>query len=73
MLQLEFNESDLKTRVLTTSIIFDENTCSLDLLTETAESFSLGLASARTIIKEVATAASSWREVARDTGHATPK
>jgi serine/threonine-protein kinase HipA len=60
--------TDLKARVLTTNINLDEGTCSLDLLEEAAEFFSLGLAPARTIIKEVATVTSKWREVARDTG-----
>ena len=60
--------TDLKARVLTTNINLDEGACSLDLLEEAAELFSLGLSPARTIIKEVATATSSWREVAKSAG-----
>jgi serine/threonine-protein kinase HipA len=60
--------TDLKARVLTTNINLDEGTCSLDLLEEAADFFSLGLVPARAIIKEVATATSTWREVAKDTG-----
>jgi serine/threonine-protein kinase HipA len=53
---------------LTTNIDLDEGTCSLDLLEEAAEYFSFGLAQARTVIKEVATATATWREVAKNAG-----
>ena len=59
---------DLKARILTTRITPDEGTCSLDLLEEAAGYFALSLSKARAIIKEVATATASWREVARETG-----
>lgn len=59
---------DLKARVLTTNIDLDEGTCSLDLLESASEYFSLAQADARAIIKEVATATSGWREIARNTG-----
>lgn len=55
---------DLKPRILTTNIDLDDGTCSVDLLEEAAEYFGLALAAARTILKEVATATSSWREIA---------
>jgi serine/threonine-protein kinase HipA len=60
--------ADLKARVLTTNISLDEGACSLDLLEESADFFSLGLAPARKIIKEVAAVTSTWRETAGDTG-----
>lgn len=59
---------DLKARVLTTNIDLTESTCSLDLLESASEYFALPLAKARTIIKEVAIATSTWRAVAKDTG-----
>lgn len=59
---------DLKARVLTTNIDLDEGTCSLDLLEAAAEYFGLGLAPARAIIKEVATATATWRETAKEAG-----
>lgn len=39
-----------------------------NLLEEAAEYFGLGLAAARTIIKEVTTVTATWRETARETG-----
>ena len=60
--------TDLKPRILTTNIDLEEGTCSLDLLESAAEYFSLGLAQARTMIKEVATATATWREVAAGIG-----
>ncbi|MEK6790026.1 MAG: HipA domain-containing protein [Pseudomonadota bacterium] len=60
--------SDLKERVLTTNIDLDEGTCSLDLLESAAEYFGLGLMPARAIIKEVAKAVATWRQVAREAG-----
>jgi serine/threonine-protein kinase HipA len=60
--------TDLKARVLTTNIDLDEGTCSIDVLEGAAGYFSLGLAPARAIIKDVATTTAAWREVARDAG-----
>lgn len=60
--------TDLKARVLTTNIDLDEGTCSIDLLEAASEYFGLGLPAARTIIKDVAAATASWREVAREVG-----
>jgi serine/threonine-protein kinase HipA len=59
---------DLKARILTTNIDLDEGTCSIDLLEEAAGYFSLGLAPARSIIKEVATVTAKWRETAKGAG-----
>lgn len=63
--------ADLKARVLTTNIDLEEGTCSIDLLEASADYFALSLDEARAIIKQVATATSSWRTVAREVG-ATP-
>lgn len=60
--------TDLKARILTTNIDLDEGTCSIDLLEEAAEYFGLGLSPARQIIKEVATATATWRDVAKEVG-----
>lgn len=60
--------ADLKSRVLSTNIDLDEATCSIDLLESAAAYFSLSLAGARAIIKEVAAATGTWREVARAVG-----
>lgn len=62
--------ADLKARVLATNIDLEESTCSVDLLESSAAYFALSLAEARSILKEVALATSSWRDVARDTGAA---
>lgn len=60
--------TDIKPRILTTNIDLDEGTCSIDLLEEAAEYFSLGLTPARAIIKEVAKATATWRDVANQVG-----
>lgn len=60
--------ADLKARVLSTNIDLEESTCSIDLLESSADYFALSLAEARAILKEVATATSSWRAVAREVG-----
>jgi serine/threonine-protein kinase HipA len=60
--------ADLKARVLTTNINLEEGTCSIGLLEASADYFALSLAQARAILKEVATATSSWRTVAREVG-----
>jgi serine/threonine-protein kinase HipA len=60
--------TDIKARVLTTNIDLDEGTCSIALLEAASEYFSLGLAAARAIIKEVAVATATWRQTAKDAG-----
>lgn len=60
--------TDLKERILATNIDLDEGTCSLDLLESASEYFDLNLVEARTIIKEVASATSKWRPVAKKVG-----
>jgi serine/threonine-protein kinase HipA len=59
---------DLKARVLATNIDLDEGTCSLDLLEQASEYFSLSLSQARKIIKEVATVTATWRNTAKAVG-----
>jgi serine/threonine-protein kinase HipA len=56
--------TDMKPRILTTNIDLDEGTCSLDLVESAAEYFGLPLAKARIVIREVASATCTWREVA---------
>ena len=60
--------ADLRARVLTTNIDLDEGTCSVDLLEAAARYFGLGLKPARAILKEVAVATATWRDVARSAG-----
>lgn len=60
--------ADLKARMLTTNIDLDDSACSVDLLQSASRYFGIVLAQARTIIKEVALATSSWRETAREVG-----
>jgi serine/threonine-protein kinase HipA len=60
--------ADLKARLLTTHIDREESTCSVDLLEASAEYFALSLPEARSILKEVALATSSWRSVAKEVG-----
>jgi serine/threonine-protein kinase HipA len=55
---------DVRQRILTTNINLDEGTCDLDLVVSVAEYFSLASIGAKTIIKDVATATATWREVA---------
>jgi len=55
-------------RVLTTNIDLDEGTCSLDLLEAASGFFALTRPQARSIIKEVAIATATWRNVANAAG-----
>lgn len=65
--------TDLKARVLSTRIDLRESTCSLQLVQEAAGYFGLSLPKARTIIKEVASATSAWRIVAKEVGARPPE
>jgi serine/threonine-protein kinase HipA len=60
--------TDLKARVLTTNIDLDEGTCSVDLLEQSSQYFSLSLQQAREIIKQVATVTATWRDTAKAVG-----
>ena len=62
--------TDIRPRVLSTSIAADDPTASLDLALETAGHYRLGMNDARTIAKEVADAVAQWRVVARGLGAA---
>ena len=56
--------TDVRQRILTTTINLDEGTCDIDLVLSVAEYFGLGLAAARVIVNEVAQVTATWREVA---------
>jgi serine/threonine-protein kinase HipA len=55
---------DVRQRILTTNINLDEGTCDIDLVVSVAEYFGLASIAAKEIIKEVATATATWRELA---------
>jgi serine/threonine-protein kinase HipA len=57
--------ADVRPRILTTNINLDEGTCDLQLVLSAAEYFGLSTAAAQAIIKQVATATATWRDVAR--------
>lgn len=59
---------DLKPRILTTSIDYDEGTCSIELLREVAPLFGLKTRLGDQIIAEVAQVSRTWAEVARSMG-----
>jgi len=59
---------DKRLRMLTTNISLDEGTCSLDLLFEVAGYFDLKLTDAKTIVRDVGVAVSTWRKVASSVG-----
>src|SRR5699024_3753649 len=56
---------DVKPGILATNIDYDDGSCSIELLRSVAEEFSLKLADADRLVREVATVCSGWREVAR--------
>jgi serine/threonine-protein kinase HipA len=60
--------SDVRQRILTTNISLDEGTCDLDLVLSVAEYFDLGGNAAKSIIKGVAAATTTWRDVAAAAG-----
>jgi serine/threonine-protein kinase HipA len=57
--------AEIKQRILTTSIDFNNNSASLEIALAVASEFRLSKAQAHKIIKEVAAAVSTWREVAK--------
>ena len=59
---------DVRPRILTTNIDFDESTCSIDLIESVASEFGLALSDARIIIGEVGRAVATWRDVAANAG-----
>lgn len=56
---------EVKPRVLTTMIDLDDGTASLDLALSVARDFRLSKEQANTIVREVATSVSQWRDVAK--------
>ena len=60
--------ADLKARVLTTNMDLDEGTCSIGLLESASGYFGLGLATARSIVKQVAVVTATWWETASQVG-----
>ncbi len=59
---------DIKPRILTTTIDYDDGTASLDLALSVAEHFRLAEEEARAIAREVGKAVSGWREAASTLG-----
>lgn len=64
---------DLKARILTTNIDLDDGTCSIELLRSVAGEFSLNLADADMLIRDVAQVTGTWRDAARRRGAAEPE
>ena len=61
---------DMRARILATNIDFDDGTCSIELLRSVAEEFSLKLADADLLIRDVARVTRTWRRAARQRGAA---
>lgn len=59
---------ELKARLLSTSIDFDDPTASIDLALSVIDDFRIKKTRAQEIIKEVALAVSEWRAVAKKIG-----
>lgn len=59
---------EIKPRILTTAIDFDDGTASIDLALSVAENFRLSQNQAKDIIREVAHSTSQWREIAQSFG-----
>ena len=60
--------TDVRPRVLSTSIGFDDPVASLDLALETVPSYGLDAAAGRRIAGEVGAAVATWRETAGQLG-----
>lgn len=63
--------TDVRPRILTTSISLDDATCDLDLVLSVARDFGLPSAAAKGIVRQVARAAATWRQVAKAAGAST--
>ncbi len=57
--------TDVRERRLTTNLTFDDATCDLTVLLEAGEQLGLSAPRCGSIVKDVATATSRWRDVAR--------
>ncbi len=64
--------ADVRPRVLSTSIGFNDPAASLDLALETAGSYALDAATARAITGEVGGAVAGWRDIAPRLGATRP-
>lgn len=64
---------DIKPRMLTTAIDFDDNSASLEVALSVIEDFRLSLSQAKQIIHEVANATKHWRSMARQYGIPNPE
>ena len=60
----EQETAHVRQRILTTNINLDEGACDIDLVVSVAEYFGLASVAAKAIIKEVATATATSREIA---------
>jgi serine/threonine-protein kinase HipA len=63
--------ADVRQRILTTNISLDEATCDIALVQSVGEYFGLAQAKANTVIRQVAIAASRWRDTAAACGART--
>jgi serine/threonine-protein kinase HipA len=61
----------VRQRILTTNISLDEATCDIALVQSVGEYFGLAQAKANTVIRQVAIAASRWRDAAAACGAMT--
>lgn len=59
---------DLKSRVLTTAIDFEDGTCSVDLVLQVAPLFGLSQTLAKQIVSHIAHVTERWRHVAKKVG-----
>ncbi len=62
------NPIDIKDRILSTSISFNDSTASIDTALSVIDEFRLEKNQAYKIVKQVATAVSSWRDIAQQFG-----
>ena len=59
---------DLRPRILSTNIDFDDGTCSVDLLRSVSEEFALRQSDADELIRDIALVVQNWRDFARRRG-----
>lgn len=65
--------TDIKPRILTTAIDYEDTTASLDVALSVIDEFRLSMSQAKNIIQEVANATKQWRNVARTIGLSNPE
>jgi hypothetical protein len=71
-LRSQSHPSDIRPRILTTNISLEEATCDVNLVLSVAEFFGVAPDAAKTIVKQVAAATATWREVAATMGSLRP-